>query len=60
MRVGAFEISEPVPELKEPHVLAVLQPWIDVGNVGTLVLSRLESEFNAFETGPAVQARHLL
>ena len=51
MRVGAFEISEPVPELREPHALAVLQPWIDVGNVGTLVLSRLESEFNAFELG---------
>src|SRR5512136_1809943 len=51
MRVGAFEISEPPPDLKEPHALAVLQPWIDVGNVGTLVLSRLESQLNAFELG---------
>src|SRR5512136_1904551 len=51
MRVGAFEISEPPPELREPHALAVLQPWIDVGNVGTLVLSRLESQWNAAELG---------
>ena len=51
MRLGAFEISEPLPELREPHALAVLQPWIDVGNVGTLVLSRLQSQFNAFELG---------
>src|SRR5512136_914792 len=51
MRVGAFEISEPPPDLKEPHALAVLQPWIDVGNVGTLVLSRLQSQFKAFELG---------
>ncbi len=55
MRVGAFEISEPVPELKEPHVLAVLQPWIDVGNVGTLVLSRLDAQWNAAELGRLVR-----
>ena len=55
MRVGAFEIPEPVPELKEPHVLAVLQPWIDVGNVGTLVLSRLEAQWNAAELGRLVR-----
>jgi predicted ATP-grasp superfamily ATP-dependent carboligase len=51
MRVGAFEITEPMPELREPHALAMLQPWIDVGNVGTLVLSRLESQLNASELG---------
>ena len=55
MRVGAFEIPEPVPELKEPHVLAVLQPWIDVGNVGTLVLSRLDAQWNAAELGRLVR-----
>ena len=55
MRVGAFEIPEPVPGLKEPHVLAVLQPWIDVGNVGTLVLSHLGSRWNAAELGRLVR-----
>jgi len=51
MRIGAFELSEPVPELREPHALAILRPWIDVGNVGTLTLSRLESHLKALELG---------
>jgi predicted ATP-grasp superfamily ATP-dependent carboligase len=51
MRLGAFEIDEPVPELKEPHALAMLQPWIDVGGVGTLTLSWLETHFQAKELG---------
>lgn len=49
MRLGAFEVNEPLPELKEPHALARLEPWIDVGNVGTLTLSWLETHFNAQE-----------
>ena len=51
MRVGEFEINEPVPELKDPHVLAVLRPWIDVGNVGTLSLERIERHYQAEELG---------
>lgn len=51
MRLGEFEINEPVPELKDPHVLAVLRPWIDVGSVGTLSLSRLERHLRAAEVG---------
>ncbi len=51
MRLGEFEIPEPVPELKDPHVLAVLRPWIDVGNVGTLSLNRLERHLQAKEIG---------
>jgi predicted ATP-grasp superfamily ATP-dependent carboligase len=46
MRLRAFELNEPVPELKEPHAMAIFQPWIDVGNVGSLTLSYLESCFN--------------
>ena len=49
MRIGAFELSEPIPELHEPNALAILRPWIDVNNVGTLVLSELESRFEAEE-----------
>jgi len=49
MRLRAFKINEPVPELNEPHALAILRPWIDVGNVGTMTLSRLESYLNAVE-----------
>jgi len=49
MRLRAFELNEPVPELKEPHALVIFQPWIDVGNVGSLTLSRLESYLNTAE-----------
>jgi hypothetical protein len=51
MRLGAFELYEPVPRLNEPHVLAVLKPWIDVSNVGTMTLSSLESYLKAAELG---------
>jgi hypothetical protein len=55
MRLGEFEIDEPVPELKDPHVLAVLRPWIDVGSVGTLSLSRVERHLRAREIGRLVR-----
>ncbi len=51
MKIGAFELSEPLPELREPHALAMLRPWIDVGSVGSLVLSRLEAHFGGRELG---------
>ena len=51
MRVGQFEITEPVPEFRDPHVLAVLRPWIDVGSVGTLSLNRVERHLQAKEIG---------
>lgn len=51
MRVGAFDLNEPLPELNQPHALAMLRPWIDVGSVGTMVLSRLEAQFGAKEIG---------
>lgn len=47
MRLRAFELDEPVPLLNEPHALAVLKPWIDVSNAGTLTLTRLESYLGA-------------
>jgi len=51
MRVGAFEIDEPIPELRQPHVLAMLDPWIDVGSAGTLTLAWLEKRFDAEDVG---------
>ena len=47
MRMGAFELKEPVPELNDPYVFTILWPWIDVNNVGTLVLEELETQFGA-------------
>ncbi len=51
MRLRAFELDEPLPELREPHALVMLKPWVDVGNVGTLVLSWLETHFGAKDLG---------
>ncbi len=51
MKIGAFELTEPVPELREPHVLAMIRPWVDVGSVGTITLRRFERHFGAKELG---------
>jgi hypothetical protein len=51
MRVGAFDIQEPVPDLREPHVFAMVRPWVDVGSVGTLTLNRLERFLGSKELG---------
>ena len=51
MKIGAFEITEPVPELKDPHAFAMIRPWVDVGSVGTLTLSRLERFLGSKELG---------
>jgi hypothetical protein len=51
MRIGAFEILEPAPELREPHALVMIRPWVDVGSVGSLTLRQLEEHFGAQELG---------
>ena len=51
MKIGHFEFNEAIPDIKESHVIAVLRPWIDVGGVGTLTLSRLERHLRATEIG---------
>jgi hypothetical protein len=49
MRIGAFELNEPIPELNEPYVFAILRPWVDVNNVGSLILNELEAQFESKE-----------
>jgi hypothetical protein len=51
VRIGAFELKEPVPELNEPFLFAILHPWIDVNNVGSLTLDGLETQYEAKELG---------
>ena len=51
MRIGAFEIAEPIPELRDPHAFAMIRPWVDVGSVGTLTLSRLERFLGSKDLG---------
>ena len=51
MRIGAFELNEPIPDLQEPHALTMIRPWVDVGSVATIALARLEKHFGAKELG---------
>lgn len=51
MRIGAFELDEPIPELRRPHVITSLRPWVDAGSVGTLALGRLERHLGAQDLG---------
>ncbi len=51
MRLGEFELIDPVPELDRPIAIAMLRPWIDVGRVGTLSLNILQRHLEARELG---------
>jgi len=51
MKLGMFEIVEPLPVLKNPHVIAVLRPWTDAGNSATLAMSQLEQLLSARQLG---------
>jgi predicted ATP-grasp superfamily ATP-dependent carboligase len=49
VRMGGFELQDPFPECNAPFVIATLRPWIDVNNVGSLVLKELSKRFGATE-----------
>jgi len=51
MRIGAFEIHEPVPDLQKPQVFTMVRPWVDVGSAASITLARLEHHFGAQELG---------
>ncbi|MFW6195590.1 MAG: PAC2 family protein [Chloroflexota bacterium] len=51
MNVGWFDIELPDPPLRSPHALVMLRPWINVGNVGSVVLSRIGNLYGAEEIG---------
>ena len=51
MLVGAFELDEPVPQLRDPHMFVALREWVDVGRVGTLALTTLEGYLRARDLG---------
>jgi len=58
VRIGAFEVKEPLPELNEPYVFAILRPWIDVNNVGSLVLNEMETQYMAKELARLAKPGH--
>ncbi len=51
MRVGAFELYDPVPELRDARAFVMLSPWIDVGEVGSASLQLLETHVQTKELG---------
>ncbi|MSQ41119.1 MAG: PAC2 family protein, partial [Dehalococcoidia bacterium] len=51
MKIGAFEFPEPVPELRTPHVIASLTPWVDAGSIATVTLKALERQSGAQDLG---------
>ena len=51
MRIGEFEVVEPLPELEDAIAIAMLRPWVDVGSSGTLTLKILERQMTATELG---------
>jgi predicted ATP-grasp superfamily ATP-dependent carboligase len=49
--IGPFELIDPLPELREPRMVVALQPWIDVGSVGTMTLAFLGERLGAEPLG---------
>jgi hypothetical protein len=47
MRIGAFELIDPVPELNRPHALTIIPSWLDAGESAHLALSLIEKHFGA-------------
>ena len=47
MRIGSFELPEPVPELNEPHALTIIPSWLDAGASASMTLSLLEKTFES-------------
>ncbi|MSQ08201.1 MAG: PAC2 family protein [Dehalococcoidia bacterium] len=51
MNTGFFELNAPEPSLRAPHCIAMLRPWVNVGNVGMITLNRLAKAYGAEEIG---------
>jgi hypothetical protein len=47
MKIGEFELIDPIPEMENTIAISMLRPWIDVGRVGTLALKKLQNHINA-------------
>jgi hypothetical protein len=51
LQIGGFQLNNAADDIDHTSVFAILRPWIDVNNVGTMVLNELERQFNAIELG---------
>ena len=55
MGMDIFEINDPDLKLNDPVAIAILQPWVDVGKVGSIVMSELERHFGSKELARLVK-----
>lgn len=51
MKIGGFQLRDSLPECYETYAFATLRPWIDINNVGSLVLKELANRYEAREMG---------
>ena len=51
VRVGDFQIETANAKLDEPHCIVMLRPWVNVGNVGHIVLNRMSRIYGAKKVG---------
>ncbi len=51
MRIGDFQIDTAKAKLDDPHCIVMLRPWVNVGNVGHIVLNRLSRIYGAKKIG---------
>lgn len=51
MRIGSFELLEPLPQLRRTHAIVTLKPWVDVGGSASLALESLEKHLQAQDMG---------
>lgn len=58
MKAGFFEIRSVEPALRAPHCVVMLRPWVNVGNVGMIVLGRLAKIYGAEEAGRVERPGH--
>jgi predicted ATP-grasp superfamily ATP-dependent carboligase len=57
-QIGPFELLDPLPPLREPKMLVALQPWIDVGSVGTMSLAFIGEAMDAQPLGQLSRPGH--
>jgi hypothetical protein len=49
VRIGAFEITEPVPDLVEPHAVVIIPVWMDAGQSASMTMSLLDEIFETHD-----------
>ncbi len=51
MKIGDFHIDVDPGVLESPHCIVTLRPWVNVGNVGRIVVNRFSRVFGAKKIG---------